>query len=76
MNEPWDRDIAQQEADGASYEKKQIYFMIGGGVALAAGVTLFFLNGPKAPAETSDKTVRFTPIASPDSFGLVAAGRF
>ena len=76
MEDPWARDIAQQEADGASYEKKQIYFMIGGGVALAAGVTLFFLNGPKARAEATDKTVRFSPVASPDSFGFAAAGRF
>lgn len=76
MDQPWDRDIAQQEADGANFEKKQIYFMIGGGVALAAGVTLFFLNGPKARAESTDKTVRFTPVASPDSFGFAAAGRF
>lgn len=73
MNEPWDRDIAQQEADGASYEKKQIYFMIGGGVAIAAGVTMFVLGGPKKSSETG---VAIAPSISPDQLGFVAAGRF
>ncbi len=73
MDEPWDRDIAQQEADGASFEKKQIYFMVGGGIAVAAGVTMFFLGGPKKTSETG---VAITPSVSPDQLGFVAAGRF
>jgi tetratricopeptide (TPR) repeat protein len=75
MNEPWNG-IVQLEADGKSYEKKQIAFMIGGGIALAAGVTLFFLAAPKKSAETTSTALSITPVATPDQLGFAASGRF
>lgn len=73
--DPWPGNIAQLEADGASYEKKQIAFMVGGGVAVAAGVALFFIGGPKAQREGAT-SVSITPVATPDTLGFAAAGRF
>jgi hypothetical protein len=49
--------------------------MIGGGLAVAAGVTMFFLGGPKDSAEAS-ASVSITPVATPDTLGFAAAGRF
>jgi hypothetical protein len=72
---PWPSNIAQLEADGASYEKTQIGLMIGGGIAVAAGVTLFFLGSPKASAEGA-ASVSIAPVATPDTLGFAAAGRF
>lgn len=74
INDPW-TGIKQMEADGESYETKQIIFMVGGGVALAAGVAIFILVKPKT-VEQQQPGVVFTPVATPDSFGFAAAGRF
>lgn len=73
--EPWPRNIAQLEADGASYEKKQIALMVGGGVAVVAGVALYFIGGPKARREGA-ASVSITPVATPDTLGFAASGRF
>lgn len=73
-NDPWPGDINQMEADGKSFEKKQIIFMAGGGVALAAGVVLFFVGGPKKTESSTG--VSFAPIATGDQFGMTAFGRF
>src|SRR5262249_9436300 len=75
MNEPWRADIKDFEAEGKSDEKKQIICMVGGGLALAAGVTMFIVGAPKAEAETST-SLSIAPIATPDQLGFVAAGRF
>jgi tetratricopeptide (TPR) repeat protein len=74
-SQPWPANINQLEADGAAYEKKQIYFMIGGGAALATGIVLFFVGGPKASSESA-AGVTFTPVATPDTLGFAASGRF
>ena len=73
--DPWPSNIAQLEADGASYEKKQIAFMVGGGVAVVAGVALFIIGAPKAHREGA-ASVSITPVATPDTLGFAAAGRF
>ncbi len=72
---PWESNIVQLEADGASYEKKQIGFMIGGGLAIAAGVTMYFLAAPKKAAEPAP-ALSITPLATPDQLGFAASGRF
>jgi tetratricopeptide (TPR) repeat protein len=72
---PWPSNIHQLEADGDTYEKKQIGFMIGGGLVVGAGVAMFFLGAPKANAEGA-ASVSFTPVATPDTLGFAAAGRF
>jgi tetratricopeptide (TPR) repeat protein len=73
VGEPWPANIKAREEEGKSAEKKQIMFMIGGGVAIAAGVTMFFLGAPKSAPETS---VSVAPIATSDTLGFAAAGRF
>lgn len=74
-SDPWPANIRELEADGASYEKKQIALMVGGGVAVAAGVALFFIGAPKAQREGA-ASVSITPVATPDTLGFAAAGRF
>ena len=70
---PWPADIREREQEGKDAEKKQIGMMIGGGVAIAAGVAMFFIGAPKATAEAS---VSLVPVATGDQFGFAAAGRF
>jgi tetratricopeptide (TPR) repeat protein len=72
---PWPSNINQLEDDGADYEKKQIALMIGGGVAVAAGVAMFFIGAPSSHAEGT-ASVSITPVATPDTLGFAAAGRF
>jgi hypothetical protein len=72
-NEPWPANIKEREAEGKSAEKKQIGLMIGGGVALAAGLTMAIIGGSKTESATS---VSITPVATPDTLGFAAAGRF
>lgn len=73
VDDPWPGDIKEREAEGKSAEKKQIGLMIGGGVALAAGVVMFIVGAPKT---TNEATISFAPIATPDTVGFAAAGRF
>lgn len=73
MNDPWPQDIKEREAEGKSAEKKQIGFMIGGGVAIAAGVTMFFLGAPKT---TDERRTAIAPLLTGDTVGFAAAGRF
>jgi len=75
MNEPWPANIKDREAEGKRAEQMQIGLMIGGGVALAAGVTMFFLGSPKTEASMST-SVSITPLATTDTLGFAAAGRF
>jgi tetratricopeptide (TPR) repeat protein len=71
----WPSNIGELEDDGASYENKQIGFLIGGGVAVAAGVAMYFLGAPKASAEGT-ASLSLAPVATPDTLGFAAAGRF
>lgn len=73
VSDPWPADIKDREAEGKSDEKKQIGFMIGGGVAVAAGVTMIILGGSKSDSEAR---VSVAPIATSDTLGFAAAGRF
>lgn len=73
VSDPWPANIKDREAEGKSDEKKQIGFMIGGGVAIAAGVTMFILGGSKSEDETR---ISVAPIATSDTLGFAAAGRF
>lgn len=72
--DPWPADIKAQEAEGKSDETKQIGLMIGGGVAIAAGVAMVILGAPHKEHEAGVSYV--TPVATPDSLGFAAAGRF
>jgi tetratricopeptide (TPR) repeat protein len=73
VNDPWPANIKAREAEGKSDEKKQIGFMIGGGVAIAAGITMIILGGSHSSDEAR---VSVTPIATSDTLGFAAAGRF
>jgi tetratricopeptide (TPR) repeat protein len=73
IDQPWDSNIKAREQEGKDAEKKQIIFMAAGGGALAVGAVMFFVFAPKTVAE---ETVTFAPVATPDSFGFAAAGRF
>ncbi len=74
VDDPWPANIKDREADGKAAEKKQIGLMIGGGVALAAGVVMILVGAPKTTA--AETTVSFAPIATSDTLGFAAAGRF
>jgi len=52
--------------DARSAATKANIFLIGGGVAVAGGVALWFLGGPKA----------VTPMVDDDTVGLVFTGGF
>jgi tetratricopeptide (TPR) repeat protein len=75
IRDPWPGDIKKREQEGEDAEKKQIGFMIGGGLALAAGVVMFVAGAPKPSAESS-ASISFRPLATPDTLGFAAAGRF
>lgn len=70
---PWEGDIKAREQEGKDAEKKQVIFMVGGGAAMVAGAALFFIMTPKQPTETG---VVFAPMATPESMGIAASGRF
>ena len=72
-DEAWPADIKEREAKGEDAEKKQIAFMVTGGLVLAAGVVMVIVSAPK---EEKDTSVTFTPVATPDTVGFAAAGRF
>lgn len=74
IDQPWDSNIKAREQEGKDAEKKQIIFMAAGGGALAVGAVMFFVFAPTKVGE--EKTVTFAPVATPDSFGFAAAGRF
>ena len=61
------------EEDGAAYEKKQVIFLIAGGVVTIAG-TVMYLVGRSKRDESNRVTV--TPVATPDSFGVSLTGGF
>ena len=73
MNDPWPANIKDREAEGKSAEQKQIGLMIGGGLAVAAGITMFVIGSPKAESSSS---VSIAPLATGDTLGFAAAGRF
>ncbi|NVB79163.1 MAG: hypothetical protein HOV81_12250 [Kofleriaceae bacterium] len=73
MNEPWEGNIKELEQEGKDSNKKGIIFMVGGGAAFVAGTALFFLTAPKKQTETG---VVFAPVATPESMGIAASGRF
>ncbi|HUS26926.1 MAG TPA: hypothetical protein VMZ53_00400 [Kofleriaceae bacterium] len=74
MNDPWDSNIKDREAEGEAAEKKQIIFMAVGGVAVAAGVAMVFVFKPKT--ESAEQHVMVTPVVTGDTLGFAAAGRF
>ncbi|HEY5927390.1 MAG TPA: hypothetical protein VIV11_37155, partial [Kofleriaceae bacterium] len=73
IGDPWPPNIKAREEEGKAAEQKQIALMIVGGVAIAAGGAMFILGAPKSSSETS---LSFAPVATPDSVGFAAAGRF
>jgi hypothetical protein len=73
MTEPWQGNIKELEQEGKDAEKKQIMFMVGGGAAFVAGTALFFLTAPKKQTESG---VVVAPLATPESMGIAASGRF
>jgi len=70
-DQPWDANIHDREAEGQADENKQIGFMIGGGVAAAAGVVMIVLSGSR-----HESAVSIAPVATHDTVGFAAAGRF
>lgn len=74
IDDPWRPDIKAYEQEGKDANKKAIGLMIGGGLAVAAGTIMFVVGAPKASTESS--SISFTPVATPDTVGFAAAGRF
>jgi tetratricopeptide (TPR) repeat protein len=72
-SDPWPADIKQLEARGQSDENKQIGFLIGGGVALAAGTVMYFVGKSHA---SSGEHVSIVPLVTPDSAGLSLGGSY
>ena len=70
----WPDTIKQQEADGQSYETKQIVFLVAGGVAVAAGTALYFVGRSKKASSAERMT--FVPVATPDSVGFAFGKSF
>lgn len=73
IRDPWPPNIQARDQEGRDANKKAIGLMIGGGLAVAAGTVMIVMGGPKASKETS---VSIAPVATPDSVGFAAAGRF
>jgi hypothetical protein len=71
-SDPWPANIKQMEADGQSDENKQIGFLIGGGVALAAGTVLYFVGKSHASSEH----VSVVPVVTPNSAGFALRGSY
>lgn len=69
----WPDNIKQQEADGESYQTKQIIFLVAGGAAVATGTALYFIGRSKKP---SAERMTFVPVATPDSVGFAFGKRF
>ena len=66
----WPDDIQKLEQQGQDYENYQIGLLIGGGVAVAAGVVMYVVGGPKPVAEQPSIAVL------PTSNGFAVSGRF
>jgi len=73
INDPWPPNIKQREQQGKDANTKAIGMMVGGGIAIAAGATMFVLGAPKSEKDTS---VSIAPLATGDTLGFAAAGRF
>jgi hypothetical protein len=71
----WPANTPDRQREGQRAENMQIGLMIGGGVAIAAGVTMFLLGRPPHVAER-DGAIAIVPVATNDSLGFSAAGRF
>ena len=70
-NEPWPANIHEREAEGQSDENKQIGFLIGGGVAVAAGIAVIVISGSQ-----HESAIAIAPIATHDRVGISATGSF
>ncbi len=68
----WPDNIKTLESDGKSDQTKQIVFMIGGGVALAAGAALVWYGRTHATSEH----VAVAPIVTPTTAGIAIGGGF
>jgi hypothetical protein len=72
--EPWPDNLHQIEADGQTYENRQIYLSIAGGALTATGVVLFILGATKTSTPEKSDKVTLRPLAAQGSVGL-AIGR-
>jgi tetratricopeptide (TPR) repeat protein len=73
ITDMWPDGIKQMEADGKSYQDKQVYMMIGGGVLLGAGVVMAVLGRPHA---ADAEHVSIAPVATPTTMGIAVSGGF
>ena len=67
----WRDDIKDYEAKGQRYENMQIAFLIGGGVLVLGGATLYVIGRSK---KSSTETMALRPAASANSAGVVFSG--
>lgn len=68
----WPANIKQIEADGQSFENKQIIFLVAGGVFTAAGAVIYVVGRGKH----GEEHVTVTPTATMDSVGVSIGGGF
>jgi len=72
-NMSWPDNIKQIEADGESFEKKQIIFTVAGGVLATTGAVIYFIGRSK---RGSAERVTVAPTATPDTLGVTIGGGF
>jgi hypothetical protein len=68
----WPGDIRELEARGQRHENLEIGFLIGGGVAITAGVVLFALGRSSAAPDRERTAIRVAPTRN----GFAVLGRF
>ena len=72
-NMSWPDNIKQIEADGASFEKKQIIFTVAGGVLATTGAVIYLVGRSR---RGSAERVTVTPTATSDTLGVTIGGGF
>ncbi len=69
----WPDNIAEIEAQGQSYENRQIGFLVVGGLVTITGTVLYVVGRSK---KHSDERIAITPSVTPETIGVSLGGGF
>ena len=72
MADEWPANIKQIEADGQTYENRQVIFTIAGGALITTGVVVYFIGRSKK----SETSVSVTPTVTSETAGVSLSGSF
>ena len=72
----WPSNIKDIEAQGQSYETKQIIFLVAGGVAAVTGTVIYIVGRSKKPSQEGLVQLVLAPTATPDTVGVSLSGGF